>query len=479
MNKRICSFFVGLCFIAVGLSSCGTGIPVAGFFGSTFPATTDSASNQLISYYDLRSRDSYVQVSNISNETVAIHVQIFQNNVPGCPELNFYDTLTGNDTHIYNLRDLQGNANPVNISLADDSNGFMVITHVESASQGSPSVLSSDLIGNFRIVDNTGYEYRSNSAGFPSAIFERFAELFQLAIASEGMEPPTDQEVRTFFLELIALIQRAQPRYTFNFNEIGGVNQSDIVGIGIANAGAIFDFEDILNEEEEIGSIGFPSVINIPANFVANVYNEAENPTSCDDVIFACGGDTEAPFLGGGPVLGEGDFLNQGINDVFPSTNGDQLICPGNNNPNGFVELLGTSPSPLLFVGGPEEELLEELGFSLFTGFVGLNNGNGRGSMDSMVGNNSTICPLLFPELSLEAIIEGDELPPVMGDGDGDIEEILDELTFGLCDPFGILSEFIGDGFNPLSIGLLPPELLLAIENMGLNPDSLVIEQQQ
>lgn len=272
--------------------------------------TTEVGSYQLTSYYDLRSRESLVQVSNISNQPVAIHVQIFQNDVAGCPERNFYDTLTGNDTHVYNLRDLQGNGAPVNIALADDSHGFVVITEVENANIGASSISTNNLIGNFRIIDSAGYEYRTNSSGTAS---------------------------NANFSESRAI------RYTFNFNQLGNTNLSDVVAIA---------FDD--------GGTGETGVDERSVTFAANIYNDAENPTSCDLVEFACGAPT--------------DILNQGINDLFLNTNGDNLICPGNNTSDGFVELIVVNN----FQTGQEALI----------GFAGLNNGNGRGSMDSMVANN-------------------------------------------------------------------------------------------
>ena len=89
---------------------------------------TDLAATQLSAYYDLRERHSYIQVTNVTSSNVNIHVQIFQQD-RGCTELNFDDTLTGNDTVVYDLENLiKNNGNPAPVNLQDDSYGYVVVT---------------------------------------------------------------------------------------------------------------------------------------------------------------------------------------------------------------------------------------------------------------------------------------------------------------------------------------------------------------
>ncbi len=90
--------------------------------------TTDFADNKLSAYYDLRNRQSYVQVTNAVTENIRIHVQIFQHD-RGCSELNFFDELTPNDTVVYNMDDIvknDGSAVPANLD--DDSYGYVVVS---------------------------------------------------------------------------------------------------------------------------------------------------------------------------------------------------------------------------------------------------------------------------------------------------------------------------------------------------------------
>ena len=68
-----------------------------------------------------------------------------------------------------------------------------------------------------------------------------------------------------------------------------------------------------------------------------------------------------------------------GINNAIPHSRGNELLCPGNTIDKGIVRMIGQG-------GGNETN-------SVFF-FVGLNNGNGRGSMDS-IWNTSN--PMLNP----------------------------------------------------------------------------------
>ena len=61
-----------------------------------------------------------------------------------------------------------------------------------------------------------------------------------------------------------------------------------------------------------------------------------------------------------------------GINNAIPQSKGGELLCPGNIISEGFVTL---NPGLQVFTS--------QFDFPFFLGFVGLNNGNGRGSFDS------------------------------------------------------------------------------------------------
>ncbi len=56
-----------------------------------------------------------------------------------------------------------------------------------------------------------------------------------------------------------------------------------------------------------------------------------------------------------------------GINNAIPHSRGGELLCPGNTISDGFVTL----------------DFINAGKINNFVGFIGLNTGNGRGSMDS------------------------------------------------------------------------------------------------
>ena len=313
-----------------------------------YSANTDFDPFQLYAFFDLRDRESFFQVTNVNNangstfgQNVTVHVQIF-NVDQNCNENNFFDVYTPNDTHTYNLRDILTNdSRPSGVVLPEDAYGLVVVTQVTGEGGGIVDGPGS-LIGNFRVIDNQGYEYRTNAAGITDG--------------GDGQA--------TFFPNF----------YTFNYNTVGGVTLSDVVGIQIEN----FGFED--------GEIDISNVLD---NYVAmdiDIYNLDEVPFSCRNIIFACI-DQDNPLLeellaGGGDDDDDSPAsvasFEYGINNAIPHSKGGELLCPGNIIPEGFVNL-----RPIA-VGDPGDS-------SFFVGYYGLNNGNGRGSMDSFWAPNNEI----------------------------------------------------------------------------------------
>ncbi len=259
---------------------------------------TDTNNYQLYSFYDLRDRESFVQVTSPDGASI-LHVQVFDvGNL--CNENNFFDTFTPNDTHVYNLRELTTNdGNSAGFVLPDGAYGFVVITVV--LGRGQPANTSGSIIGNFRVIDSTGYEYRTNSQG-PSSIQQ----------------------------------QDDRRSFTFNFNSLGGVNASDVVGITVNN----------INSGEVTAS-------GSSLTFDTTLFNINEVEFSCSDTTFSCTADT----------------FEYGINDAIPNSRDGGVTCGSNVITEGLVKLELNS----LFRGT-----------DAFAGYVGLNNSNGRGSMDSM-----------------------------------------------------------------------------------------------
>jgi len=300
---------------------------------------TDSKVFQLVSFFDLRDRESFVQVTNLDDADNILHIQIF-NVDQDCNENNFFDVYTPNDTHVYNIREIITNdGNPSGVVLPDGAYGFVAVTQVNQIGGNFDAQFESNLIGNFRILDDTGYEYRTNS-----------------------------QSSADFNLSTI----ESTPPFNFNFSNKNGITLSDIVLITPSVPISIEEFE-----AADISSVWMLLDVDI--------LNLNEVVFSCRDIITACT-DQDNPRLeellevvadnsdGGANVAA----FEWGINEAIPHSKGGELLCPGNNIEEGFVNLVVESTS---LVVAPNPAVI------LF-GYVGLNNGNGRGSMDSIWGPN-------------------------------------------------------------------------------------------
>ncbi len=286
---------------------------------------SDSTAFQLVSFFDLRDRESFVQITNTDPEDRRIHVQIFD--VPNnCNENDLFDDYTGNDTHVYNMRDLQtNNGNPSGIVLPENAYGIVVFTVVDSEGFTNSE---GDFIGNFRILDNNGYEYRTNLLGV------------------------IDEEQRGFDKLL-----------NFNFNKKGMVTLSDVIG---------FTLDDVGYTREVLST----DIVNINLVVDVDILDLNENVFSCRNVIFACT-DQDNPRLE--ELLEEvGDAsvasFEYGINNAIPHSKGGELLCPGNNIQEGIVKMI------------PIQDPDIDEGYGIF---IGINNGNGRGSMDSFWFENT------------------------------------------------------------------------------------------
>ena len=74
---------------------------------------TDEGTDRIIAFYDTRGRESFIQVTNTTCDTITIHVQVFDvGSLTECEECNFEDTLSCFDTHVYNIDEMRTNAIP-------------------------------------------------------------------------------------------------------------------------------------------------------------------------------------------------------------------------------------------------------------------------------------------------------------------------------------------------------------------------------
>jgi len=313
----------------------------AGGINSVFALNeTDTSSGVIYSAFDLRDRESYVQVTNLDSGAAILHIQVF--NVGNlCNENNFFDTYTPNDTHVYNLRDILSNdGNPSGVVLPDNAYGIIFISAVPA--NGIFPLNYAPLVGNFRIIDNTGYEYRSNIQSLP--------DRFQIP------------------LPIIDI-----PVATFNYNSQNGTILSDVFGIPLRFAESNIEFDADLD-----------NVLDTFAAVDVDIIDNNEVLFSCRDVIFACI-DENSPLIeeliqiannsGLMPTRSSASVarFEYGINESIPNSKGGELLCPGNIIDEGIVKLTFESSGDNTFK---------------FAGYIGLNNGNGRGSMDSFNADN-------------------------------------------------------------------------------------------
>ncbi len=313
------------------------------------PPETDSSDDTITFFFDLRERETFIQLTHTDTDfgpepftpgsSLTMHIQIFDVSSGDCNENNFFDVYTPNDTHVYNMRDIQTNdGTPSGVVLPDGAYGFVIALVFED--DGTIFNAAEVLIGNLRILDNNGYEYRTNG---------------QSENAFDPDDPPLER------------------RGFFNYNTIGGVTLSDIVGLVFNDQG-----------DNNGGPDGEVVVANVLENFAVvdiDIFDLNEVPFSCRDVIFSCVNEN-SPLLeelleiaseesSGSASVARSEY---GINNAIPHSKGGELLCPGNNISEGFVrmEIVNNNQNGN---ENPDD----------FAVWVGLNNGNGRGSMDAIV----------------------------------------------------------------------------------------------
>ena len=302
------------------------------FAGRGFDVTpTDEHDHVLIGFFELRERETHIQITNIDTVPTGnnIHIQIF-NVANDCNENNFFDFYTPTDTHVYNLRDIITNdGSPSGVVLPDNAYGVF-IAHGEL----EPNI---EIIGNLRVLDDNGYEYRTNLQG------EAHDQGFNCDAADNFA--------------------------TFNFNTKGGVTLSDII---------VIPFDDA--NQSTTQSLIIADVLDMWINLGVDIFDLNENPFSCRNVVYACV-DEDNPLIeaileevptrtsegrdGSSSVVS----FEYGINNAIPHSKGGELLCPGNNISEGFVRF-----DHIVDGDGVEDDAIS---------FIGLNDGNGRESIDA------------------------------------------------------------------------------------------------
>ena len=337
-------FAIALCFIP--FKNVFAGAKGSGAFITIAETDGFETNSHLFYFFDLRDRETFIQLTYTdptnTGTSATAHIQIWDvsNN---CNENNFFDVYTVNDTHVYNMRDIQTNdGNPAGVVLPEGAYG--IVTAIVTSGDGS----AGRPIGNFRIIDDNGYEYRTNA----QKIGETHVDDFEPGIP--------------------------EVFHSFNFNTKGGVALSDVVGI-------TFTF---FNPPGPGFEVTLTPVQDIFDPFDVDIVNENETLFSCRDIVFSCV-DEDNPLLeelleNSGASVASFEY---GINNAIPHSKGGELLCPGNTISEGTVIL---RPEAV-----PEFGVCSDCSEPLwFFGFVGLNTGNGRASLDSFWVTNDRFGPL-------------------------------------------------------------------------------------
>jgi hypothetical protein len=301
----------------------------AGEFGFDPIDQTDTGADRLIYYYDTVGRQTLIQLTNTSDSFVGYHFQVF-NAAAGCEEFDFFACLTPGDTEVFDVEALPGNPD------LSESNGFVAVS---IANVDGCEALEFSLIGMFRIIDDSGYEYRTNAA--------------------------SSEDILAFDADFDIL----------NFNDVNGNNLSDVVGITYVPLDV-----DQVTASPFIGAVfGF---FDDPQNLI---FDEIEQPTSCSPTVFSCDN---------GLVNTIGGYINKGIDNSVPNSQGFPRICNSSRLDGPFFGPVDAGWLFLPFAGyvcqdpdGTPESCDGQFGVFdedvRFVGFLGLNNGDGTGSMDS------------------------------------------------------------------------------------------------
>jgi len=205
--------------------------------GHTVPRT-DIEEDRLVYYWDLRSRESFVQVTNTSTAATRIHVQVFDTTVgSNCAEFDFFDNLTAFDTHIYDVSSLVRNDSSLGALAAPDLSGGHGIVAITTVNTDGSASNNDILTGNFWI-NSEGFQYRTNAAG-----------------------------VENFAHDL----------WGFNYNDVDSSTLADIVLVSL----------------DTVSSPG--GVEWVSETYQITLFDENEQPISCPELTVECGGSTPTP----------------------------------------------------------------------------------------------------------------------------------------------------------------------------------------
>ena len=305
---------------------CFTPPDVAGTFGRS-----EDGADRLVYYFDNRERHSYIRLANLSDDAVEAHVQIWivNSEVLECEEINFYDTYTPGDVHTYEMLNISLNSPDPPLSFSADvlagKYGFVVV----SRSTGP----ADSLIGNMNIIDDAGYEYRTNAVA------------------------PESGSLDSSFVG------------TINFSSVNGFNQSDLIG---------FSYSETTSHD----TVSVPSVTTYFGwgGGEVTIFDQNEVPEECFNVPLGC-------YVHGANIAIDNSMPNTKVPDGISKACDTDIITATNSS--GFLTL----PYETTICSDPSigDEDLNCIYDTHFVGFIGLNNGSDQGSFDSWWGGRKTV----------------------------------------------------------------------------------------
>ena len=296
------------------------------------------ATSQLVFYYDVTedppgtgTQSSVIQVTNTNDtEGVWIHVQIFRNLNPDdsnatadnilCDERDFVDFLTPNDTHVYDLPEVNfrsnigetgadaGQATTLDVT---DTKGFIIITPVVSEVDFS-AISFQHLFGTTK--DDNELNFKMTAMGRDAVDFTTGQ------IVSDGT-------VLDGVSNGFVVIQPEELLFNFQNDRDGGIEEADVVG---------FAFQDNYGPA---GLLGY-NIIPGDTTWTSFIFDWKESPTSCGNRTVDC-------------------FISVGVHDTLEQNNvelsEDDELCSSVEIPNYPSTVLEQFGWVRIFVSGIDD----------------------------------------------------------------------------------------------------------------------------
>jgi hypothetical protein len=285
MSSKILLKFLGGClalFIVMGIAANKAEAQVVSASGQTETTATQLIIPVLQEGAACRnsggsiSRNTEVQVTNTSTEDVTIHVQFLT--APGCTEANFFDTFTGEDTHVYDLGDCEVNdfGGSCPLAAALDKDGILILTPVVSGQDNADAIAFNNLHGVVETTTDAASDCWDDNGGDVSYAY-RYNAVGRRAVNLASGASLVDGQVLDGVVHGLEVILPSELMYHYNseFAEGEGPVYADLIVV------AISDDYTIPSEYKAVGGSTAEFSLN-------NIVNDNELSISCGDRRFSC-----------------------------------------------------------------------------------------------------------------------------------------------------------------------------------------------